>query len=41
MVVLTDGKKVLPRRWVVERPFAWLCQYRRLSRDDETIIATT
>ncbi len=27
--------KVLPRRWVVERAFAWLGRYRPLSKDDE------
>jgi transposase len=26
---------VLPRRWVVERTFAWPGRYRRLSKDDE------
>jgi len=27
--------KVLPRRWVVERTFAWMTRYRRLVRDYE------
>ena len=26
---------VLPRRWIVERTFAWLANYRRLNRDYE------
>lgn len=29
------GFVVLPRRWVVERTFAWLIKFRRLSRDYE------
>ena len=29
------GFQVLPRRWVVERTFAWLGNYRRLSKDYE------
>jgi putative transposase len=29
------GFKVLPKRWVVERTFAWLVQHRRLVRDYE------
>jgi putative transposase len=32
---------VVPRRWVVERTFAWLGRYRRLSRDYEYLTATS
>jgi transposase len=32
---------VVPRRWVVERTFAWLGRYRRLSKDYEFLPATS
>jgi len=44
MVKRTDEMKgfvVLPRRWVVERTFAWLSFNRRLSKDYEYLPATS
>jgi putative transposase len=37
----TQGFVVLPRRWVVERTFAWLGFQRRLSKDYEALPATS
>jgi putative transposase len=37
----TKGFHVLPRRWVVERTFAWLGRYRRLSKDYEYLPETS
>jgi transposase len=37
----TTGFQVLPRRWVVERTFAWLDQNRRLSKDYEYLPETS
>lgn len=39
-VLRSDDQKgfvILPRRWVVERTFAWLTQCRRLSKDYEVL----
>jgi len=35
------GFRVLPRRWVVERTFAWQAQARRLSKDYELLCTTS
>jgi len=32
---------VLPGRWVVERTFGWFGKYRRLSKDYETLLASS
>ena len=34
------GFVLLPRRWVVERSFAWVARVRRLARDYERLSAT-
>jgi transposase len=44
VVKLPEAKRgfvLLPRRWVVERSFAWLARFRRLARDYERLPVTT
>lgn len=39
----TEAKRgfiLLPRRWVVERSFAWAARFRRLARDYERLSQT-
>ena len=38
---IKDTWAVLPKRWVVERTFAWLNNFRRLSKDFEILTATS
>jgi transposase len=43
VVKLTNAKRgfvLLPRRWVVERSFAWAARFRRLARDYERLPQT-
>jgi transposase len=43
VVKLPEAKRgfvLLPRRWVVERSFAWAARSRRLARDYERLAAT-
>jgi putative transposase len=35
------GFEVLPHRWIVERTFAWMGRFRRLSKDYEVLIETS
>jgi putative transposase len=35
------GFQVLPWRWIVERSFAWMGRYRRLSKDYEYLVETS
>ncbi|WP_342450248.1 IS5 family transposase [Thiorhodococcus minor] len=37
---IQDQWAVLPKRWVIERTFAWLGLFRRLSKDVEILTAT-
>ena len=36
----TRGSVMLPRRWVMERSFAWASRFRRLAQDDERLPET-
>jgi putative transposase len=38
---MPGGFRVLPKRWIAERTFAWLGRCRRLARDWERLAATT
>src|SRR5947199_254870 len=43
VVKLPEAKRgfvLLPRRWVVERDFAWIARFRRLARDYERLQTT-
>lgn len=35
------GFQVLPKRWVIERTFAWLTRHRRLARDYERLVESS
>jgi putative transposase len=37
----TRGFKVVPKRWIVERTFGWLCRNRRLSKDYERLVQSS
>jgi putative transposase len=41
LIAPSPGFHVVPRRWVVERTFAWLSHNRRLSKDYERLCATS
>ena len=43
VIKLEEAKRgfvLWPRRWVVERSFAWAARFRRLARDDEPLASS-
>jgi transposase len=40
-IPIENSFQVLPRRWVVERTFAWIGRYRRMSKDYEYLAKTS
>ena len=38
--IIPQGWKVIPKRWMVERTFAWLNNSRRLSKDYEILTSS-
>jgi transposase len=43
VIKLSEAKRgfvLLPRRWVVERSFAWVTRFRRLAKDYERYAST-
>jgi transposase len=41
VLIAAVGFEVLPKRWIVERTFAWLSRFRRLARDFERYARTS
>jgi transposase len=39
--IIPPGFHVLPRRWVVERTFAWIGRHRRMSKDYEYLLSSS
>lgn len=40
-IKIPEGFIVLPKRWIVERTFAWISRFRRMSKDYEYDIGTS
>lgn len=35
---IKDGWAILPKRWIIERTFAWLNNFRRLAKNFEILM---